>query len=338
MSLFSPPVWAQGAPSPVFAEDFSGGVDRPLTDRWVATGGLDAAQAPFRIGTVFDPGLNRQVGRFTVQLGDAPAGIDGRKINSTSDPSLTRQVGSFAVQHDDEMAELDSRDLYVCSSEGSRVHELERDLNTVAPSERVEVEVRHNRDTGEGELVHFDETVWYRFAFKIAGDWPSDRPTGGRPACRTVLHQIKQDSFKDGKTCSASPFFKIEARPWGDGVKFFAQISYGAACAVPPDVHRVQICAVELPKEKWTTVNVRLFPSHDRARVDIWLNGRHCGLYEGPMADPRNGATRGDKPFINAQPRFGIYRDRRPETQTIYFDRILFWNRDPGRHPGWAAN
>jgi hypothetical protein len=36
----------------------------------------------------------------------------------------------------------------------------------------------------------------------------------------------------------------------------------------------------------------------------------------------RNGA-----PFINAQPRFGIYRDWRAETQTIYFDKIIFWNR-----------
>jgi hypothetical protein len=153
----------------------------------------------------------------------------------------------------------------------------------------------------------------------------------------SVIHQIKQDSFRDGQTCSASPFFKIEARPWGDRIKFFAQIMYGAPCAMPVDVHRVQICAVELPRETWNTVNVRLFPSHHRGRADVWLNGRHCGTYEGPMADPDHGAMRNQKPFINVQPRFGLYRDRRPETQTIYFDQVMFWNREPGNHPDWGV-
>jgi hypothetical protein len=55
--------------------------------------------------------------------------------------------------------------------------------------------------------------VWYRFSFKIAADWPQDVPAAGRQSCRTVIHQIKQDSFKSGKSCNASPFFKIEARP-----------------------------------------------------------------------------------------------------------------------------
>ena len=40
-------------------------------------------------------------------------------------------------------------------------------------------------------------------------------------------------------------------------------------------------------------------------------------------------------PFINAQPRFGIYRDWRAETQAIYFDKIMFWNADPAGHPDW---
>jgi hypothetical protein len=46
------------------------------------------------------------------------------------------------------------------------------------------------------------------------------------------------------------------------------------------------------------------------------------------MAPRRNGT-----PFINAQPRFGIYRDWRAETQTIYFDKIMFWNADPAGDP-----
>ena len=45
----------------------------------------------------------------------------------------------------------------------------------------------------------------------------------------------------------------------------------------------------------------------------------------------------GGAPFINAQPRFGIYRDWRAETQTIYFDKIMFWNKDPSGHPDWSV-
>jgi len=73
-------------------------------------------------------------------------------------------------------------------------------------------------------------------------------------------------------------------------------------------------------------------------RVDIWLNGAFCGAYQGPMADRDYGARRNGAPFINAQPRFGIYRDWRAETQTIYFDKIMFWNADPSEHPDWRVN
>jgi len=79
-----------------------------------------------------------------------------------------------------------------------------------------------------------------------------------------------------------------------------------------------------------------LNPAHDASgRVDIWLNGAFCGAYQGPMADRDYGARRNGAPFINAQPRFGIYRDWRAETQTIYFDKIMFWNADPAGHPDW---
>ena len=166
----------------MFVEDFAGAGYQHVIGQWTVSGRLDPAQRSLRIGTVFDSDLNRQVGRFTVQLGDATS-------------------------------ELPDPDLYICGHDGSRILELERDPNAVVPSERVEVEVRRNRETGAGELVRFDETVWYRFSFKVPVDWPRDQPTGGRPACRTVIHQIKQDAFKDGQTCSASPFFKIEARP-----------------------------------------------------------------------------------------------------------------------------
>jgi len=175
--------------------------------------------------------------------------------------------------------------------------------------------------------------VWYRFSFKIADDWPHDVPVVGRQLCRTVIHQIKQDSFKDGKSCDASPFFKIEARPLGERVRFFAQVATGTPCAQPPMVMRMQMCRRDLPREIWTTVQVRLNPAHDASgQVDIWLNGTFCGTYRGPMADREDGARRHGAPFINAQPRFGIYRDWRAETQTIYFDKIMFWNADPSGH------
>ena len=216
---------------------------------------------------------------------------------------------------------------------------MEAEPSGVVPSERAEIQVRSDRATGTAELVKFGEPVWYRFSFKIAGDWPQDVPVAGRQLCRTVIHQIKQDSFKDGKSCDASPFFKIEARPLGDRVRFFAQVSSGTPCAPSPMAMRAQICSRDLPRESWTTVQVRLNPAHDvSGRVDIWLNGTFCGTYHGPMADRDYGARRNGTPFINAQPRFGIYRDWRAETQTIYFDKIMFWNADPSGHPDWGVS
>ena len=85
-------------------------------------------------------------------------------------------------------------------------------------------------------------------------------------------------------------------------------------------------------------MQVRLNPAHDASgQVDIWLNGTFCGAYHGPMADRDYGVRRNGAPFINAQPRFGIYRDWRAETQTIYFDKIMFWNAEPSGHPDWSC-
>ena len=61
--------------------------------------------------------------------------------------------------------------------------------------------------------------------------------------------------------------------------------------------------------------------------------GRKISKRDGFHQPRRNGT-----PFINAQPRFGIYRDWRAETQTIYFDRIMFWNADPAGHPDWSVS
>src|SRR5207244_122501 len=97
---------------------------------------------------------------------------------------------------------------------------------------------------------------------------------------------------------------------------------------------RVQFCEVEVRRDAWVQVNVRLYPAQDASgRADLWLDGTPCGSYHGPMGDPVYGARRSGRPVANAQPRFGIYRDWRAETQTIYFDRVMFWHAEPSGHP-----
>ena len=310
--LASTMVVAQQTPQPIFTELFAYDPAAPsqLLEKWRISSQLDSKLQPLRVGVVEDP-VGKTVGRVTVQEGD---GLEG-----ASDAMLQARR-------------------YVCDSKGSRAAAMEAEPGGVVPSERAEIQVRSDRATGAGELVKFGQPVWYRFSFKIAGDWPQDVPAAGRQPCRTVIHQIKQDSFMGGKSCNASPFFKIEARPLGKRVRFFAQVAAGAPCAQPPMVMRTQICRRDLPRETWTTVQVRLNPAHDAddGRVDIWLKGKFCGTYQGPMADPDYGARRNGTPFINAQPRFGIYRDWRAEAQTIYFDKIMFWNANPEGHPDWG--
>ena len=312
-ALSPPTAAAQRTPQPVFTELFAYDPATPsqLLGKWLISSQLDSKLQPLRVGVVEDP-IGKTVGRVTVQEGD---GLDG-----ASEAMLRARR-------------------YVCDSEGSRAAAMEAEPGGVVPSERAEIQVRTDRASGAGELVQFGQPVWYRFSFKIAGDWPQDIPVAGRQPCRTVIHQIKQDSFKDGTSCNASPFFKIEARPLGQRVRFFAQVAAGAPCAQPPMVTRTQICRRDLPRGSWTTVQVRLNPAHDASgRADLWLNGVFCGAYQGPMADRDYGARRNGTPFINAQPRFGIYRDWRAEPQTIYLDKIMFWNADPAGHPDWSVS
>ena len=223
---------AQRTPQPVFTELFAydPAVPSQLLGKWRISSQLDSKSQPLRVGVVEDR-IGKSVGRVTVQDGDG--------LDDASEAMLQ-------AKH------------YICNSEGSRAVAVEAEPGGVVPSERAEIQVRSDRATGAGELVKFGETVWYRFSFKIAGDWPSDVPAAGRQLCRTVIHQIKQDSFKDGKSCNANPFFKIEARPLGERVRFFAQVTTGTPCTLPPMVMRAQICRRDLPRESWTTVQVRL--------------------------------------------------------------------------------
>jgi hypothetical protein len=82
-------------------------------------------------------------------------------------------------------------------------------------------------------------------------------------------------------------------------------------------------------------VQVRLNPAHDASgRVDIWLNGAFCGAHQGPMADRDYGARRNGAPFINAQPRFGIYRDWRRGDPDDLFRQDHVLERGPSGTPG----
>ncbi len=304
---------AQRAPSePVFVENFAyqpGSLDGLLA-RWWVTRRLDRKLWAERVAVLADANPGNFV-RIHVKEGDA---------------------GSGATE-----AMLRERRL-VCDETGSRAPQMEAEPNGVAPTERAEIEIRADRATGAGELIRYGEPIWYRFAFKLGSDWPRDIPANGRIPCRTVIHQVKQNAALDGVDCAASPFFKIEARPLGEGARFFAQVYAGDACATPPAVRRSQICVRnDLPRAVWTTVNVRLLMDGKDGRADVWLNGAHCGSYRGPMGDSEHGARRDGRPYIDQQPRFGIYRDWRAEPQTIYFHRIMFWNADPSGHPEWGA-
>jgi hypothetical protein len=264
------------------------------------------------------------------------------RVTTVSEPGSpeAKRVAQINIRAGDDVDPADMAEgPNVCDIAGSRAAALEAEPRGFAPTERVEVQLNANRATGAGEVVAFGKPVWYRFSFKVLGDWPHDLPAPGRSLCRTVIHQIKQDSFRGGTSCNASPFFKIEARPFGNRLRFFAQIASGDPCVSPPLTVRTRICnSDDLLPEKWATVYVRLLPAQNASgRADIWLNGRHCGTYRGPMGDAHHGARRDGLPFVNVQPRFGIYRDRRAEQQTILFDQIMVWQADPTGHPDWPV-
>jgi hypothetical protein len=302
----------QRAAAPVFAETFAydAATGGEFLRRWSLTRSLDGAIGALRASIVADP-IGKNVARITVRSQEALEEADEVTIQSRR---------------------------YVCDTQGSRANAMEAEPGGTVPTERTEIQIKRESEAPAGDLVRFGVPVWYRFSFKVGDDWPQDQIVPGRTPCRTVIHQIKQDSYKDGESCGASPFFKIEARPFGTHIRFFAQAAAGSACR-PGQVRRTQFCIVDdLDLDTWVNVNVRLYPALDAGgEADVWLNGRHCGAYRGPMGDAEYGARRDGQPYVNVQPRFGIYRDWRAETQTIYFDKILFWNVEPAGHPDWAV-
>jgi hypothetical protein len=299
-----------------------------------------AAEPTFVESFQYSDALSEFLTRWRISYQLDPYARENRvRIVSETEAETTRRVAQISVHAGDglDLPRGTVEGPYACDPNGSRANLIERQPGGTVPTERAEIQIR--TDGLGGDLVRFGAPVWYRFSFKILNDWPQDRPVEGRSLCRTVIHQIKQDSFRNGVSCNASPFFKIEARPIGDKVHFFAQIASGSPCATPALVRRTQICATKmLPRDTWETVHVRLLPAQDASgRADVWLNGTHCGSYHGPMGDPKQGVSENGLPIVNVQPRFGIYRDGRAEIQTIRFDRIMFWTVDPQGHPDWAV-
>jgi hypothetical protein len=224
-----------------------------------------------------------------------------------------------------------------CDAQGSRAAALEA-AGTEVGTERAEIQLRADRATGAGEVVRFGTPVWYRFDFRIRADNPRDAVAADREHCRTVIHQVKQDASREGAPCGASPFFKIEARPDGAGVQVFAQAAAGSACSRPAQVTRTRLCAARRPLDAWIGIHVRLRPAQDASgELDLWLDGAPCGSYRGPMGDPVDGLRRAGAPYVNVQPRFGLYRDRRAEPQGIDLRDLAIWTRDPDGDPAWGV-
>lgn len=204
---------------------------------------------------------------------------------------------------------------------------------TSNPTERAEIQI--NR----GELVRFDQPIWYRFAFRIEGQWQVG-------ANRTVLHQIKQNIAKpfdvettEGAPCvSANPFFRVHVREFDGRLAFRADVAESAGC--PSDAGRHLVCkAVPIATDQWQTVHVAMRPSTepDRGSVRVWINGAECGSYRGRMGYSTYGVQKDGKPFIDTPPRFGLYRDAIDIAQRASFDNIAFWTEHPGSNPEWLG-
>lgn len=199
------------------------------------------------------------------------------------------------------------------------------------PTERSEVQMT-------AELIRFDATSWYSFRFRAESPWAPRRN-------RTVIQQIKQNidlRYEKGRggeeICdAANPLFKIEIDSDDGKPVFRAKTAGTESCG--DSLGQAQLCG-DWPVEpdRWHRVNVMIRPSQQagESRLRLWLDGRACPEFRGVLGYPRYGTMKDGKPFIDTQPRFGIYRDALPDvSQTILFDDIAFWTQDPAGHPGW---
>jgi len=202
------------------------------------------------------------------------------------------------------------------------------------PTERVEIQARQ-------ELVQFDRPVWYAFRFRLQPPWTETASEN-----RTVIHQVKQNIEEDheiaygGHCPSANPFFKIEAgyRAALSGPGFVVKVRGTENCrdGGAPET----VCGPwPLAAGAWHRVRVALKPSQRAGTgyLQVWLDGRACPVYRGIFGYVDFGKRLVDgTPFIDAQPRFGIYRDALPgQVQAIELAELLFWDADPAGDRRW---
>jgi Polysaccharide lyase len=202
---------------------------------------------------------------------------------------------------------------------------------TSTSTERVEIQVRR-------ELIRFDTTTWYSFMLRVHSPWlPREN--------RTVIQQIKQSIDKryeigrgSEETCTpAHPLFKIEVGSNDSSPVFRAKTTGTTACG--PDVGKKLICGDwPLSADTWHRVHVAIRPSQSAtgSNLQVWLDGRACPVFRGILGYARYGVQHEGHPFIDTQPRFGIYRDALELSQTIEFDDIAFWDTKPTGHPVWV--
>ncbi|WP_349960193.1 heparin lyase I family protein [Rhizobium sp. ZPR3] len=199
-----------------------------------------------------------------------------------------------------------------------------------APTERVEIQIKK-------EVIKFDEPTWYHFAFRLEAPWQG---LGNR----TVIHQVKQNIPTEetkplGACQAANPLFKIEAIPSETGANFVAKVRGSADCNAGES--KIICGPWHLNIGDWNDVNVMLKPSlqEGASSLQVYLNGRACDTsYTGRLGFLDHGMRHQDgRPFIDVQPRFGIYRDTLPDiVQSIDFADIQFWSTDPSSDPAWS--
>jgi len=177
----------------------------------------------------------------------------------------------------------------------------------------------------------------YGFRFRLVSPWQGIDN-------RTVIHQIKQDIDPSQETpvgtcASANPLFKIEARATAEGAAFVVKVRGAVDCHETEEART--ICGPwSVVVGDWNQVRVALRPSLREGASDlrVWLNGRACDGYSGRLGYLNQGMRdAAGRPVIDAQPRFGIYRDALPGVvQSIDFADIVFWSSDPSGESGWA--
>ncbi|MFK0164143.1 heparin lyase I family protein [Rhizobium sp. NPDC090279] len=201
-----------------------------------------------------------------------------------------------------------------------------------APIERVEIQIKK-------EVIKFDRPTWYHFAFRLQAPWQG---LGNR----TVIHQVKQNIPTEevkplGMCQSANPLFKIEAIPTETGADFVAKVRGADDCNAGQS--RIICGPWHLNVGEWNNVNVMLKPSlqEGESSLQVSLNGRACDIsYTGRLGYLDHGMRDQDgHPFIDTQPRFGIYRDSLPGiVQSIDFADIKFWSTDPSGDSSWSKS